>query len=252
MSQNPAASRALRVLRFLAAQTAPVPATRIADAIGVPRSSMYHLLVAMQEQGFVHHVPEERRYSLGPTAFEIGTAYLRQEPLARLGRPLLVRLVQRVGLPAHLGVLHGRETLYVVEQRPRRSVPVVSDVGVRLPAHLTASGLVMLAGLPSAQVTALFPDRASFVDRTGGGVTSLTALRRLLMQVRAQRVAYEDGWVVPSVGSVAVASLDGAGRPSAAVAVSYPRREGKRPRAAVVTEVRRAADELTRRLGGRP
>ena len=37
-------------------------------------------------------------------AFEIGSAYLRHDPLERLARPLLVQLVHEVGQTAHLGV----------------------------------------------------------------------------------------------------------------------------------------------------
>ena len=70
---------------------------------------------------------------------------------------------------AHLAVLHGRDVLYVVEERAAGRPPLVTDVGVRLPAHLTASGLAMLAALPPAQVRALFPSRAAFVQRHGIG-----------------------------------------------------------------------------------
>ena len=108
--------------------------------------------------GFVVHLPEERRYGLGVSAFEIGSAYSRQVPLARLARPLLARLVDAVGHSAHLAVLHGREVLYVVEQRAPGRPPLVTDVGVRLPAQLTASGRALLADLPGPQVRALFPD----------------------------------------------------------------------------------------------
>jgi DNA-binding IclR family transcriptional regulator len=45
------------------------------------------------------------------SAVEIGSAYSRQEPLARLARPVLARLVEVVGHSAHLAVLHGREVL---------------------------------------------------------------------------------------------------------------------------------------------
>jgi hypothetical protein len=54
------------------------------------RTTCWRELIAA---GFVVHLPEERRYGLGVTAFEIGSAYLRQEPLARLARPVLARLV---------------------------------------------------------------------------------------------------------------------------------------------------------------
>ena len=89
-----------------------------------PRSTVYHLLSELTAAGLAVHLPEERRYGLGPAALELGTAFLRQEPLARLARPVLARLVDRVGQSAHLAVLHGREVLYVVEERaPGRPLP---------------------------------------------------------------------------------------------------------------------------------
>ena len=89
--------RALAVLRLLASAAEPLPAAGIARSLGLPRSSTYHLRSAMAEEGFVTHLPEDRRWGLGVAAFEIGSAYLRQGPLERLARPLLHRLVDRSG-----------------------------------------------------------------------------------------------------------------------------------------------------------
>src|SRR4051812_49436997 len=113
----PAARHALALLQALARQPGAVPAAAVARELGLPRSTTYHLLAELQQAGFVVHLPEERRYGLGVSAFEIGSAYSRQEPLARLARPVLARLVDAVGNSAHLAVLHGREVLYVVEER---------------------------------------------------------------------------------------------------------------------------------------
>ena len=151
----PAARQTLALLQALARQPGAVPAAALARELGLPRSTTYHLLAELVAAGFVVNLPEERRYGLGVSAFEIGSAYSRQEPLARLARPVLARLVDAVGHSAHLAVLHGREVLYVVEQRAPGRPPLVTDVGVRLPAQLTASGRVMLADLPPAHVRAL-------------------------------------------------------------------------------------------------
>jgi DNA-binding IclR family transcriptional regulator len=179
-----------------------VQAAVLARDLGLPRSTTYHLLRELISAGFVVHLPEERRFGLGVSAFEIGTAYLRQEPLARLARPVLGRLVDAVGESAHLAVLHGREVLYVVEERAPGRMPLVTDVGVRLPAELTASGRAVLAGLPAAQVRALFPDATAFVDRHGAGPRTLSALRRLLVDVRRVGYASEEGEVTPGLASV--------------------------------------------------
>jgi DNA-binding IclR family transcriptional regulator len=135
-SDVPALRRGLAVLRLLASHAGPMTATAVAGELGLPRSTTYHLLAELAAAGFVTHLPEDRRYGLGVAAFELGSAYLRHDPLERLARPLLRRLVARVGRTAHLGVLHGAETLYLVREQPTRPHTLVTDVGVRLPAQL--------------------------------------------------------------------------------------------------------------------
>src|SRR5918993_1920763 len=211
MGQVPSATRALRVLRFLAAQPEPVPLERVTAAVGIPRSSAYHLLTVMVEEGFVVHLPEERRYGVGVAAFEVGSGYARQEPLQRIARRPLATLVDQVGHSAHLAVLHGRDVLYVLEERAPGRPPLVTDVGVRLPAHLTASGRAIMAAMPSAQVRALYPDADAFVERHGTGPQRLSELRRLLSEVRRSGSAGEDGVVTPGFASVAAAVHDHAG-----------------------------------------
>ncbi len=246
MGQVPAATRALRVLRFLAAQPEPAPLDRIARACGLPRSTAYHLVTAMIEEGFVVHLPDEHRFGLGVAAFEVGSGYRRQEPLQRISRRTLTDLVDRTGETAHLAVLHGRDVLYVVEERAPGRPPLVTDVGVRLPAHLTASGRAILSALPSAQVRALYPDPTAFVDRHGTGPRTLSALRSLLSDTRRRGFATEEGEVTPGYASVAAPVLDHNAHPVAGLAVTYA--DGASHD--LSDAVRRAAATLTARLGG--
>jgi DNA-binding IclR family transcriptional regulator len=248
MTQVPSATRTLRVLRFLASQPDPVPLDRIIRACELPRSTAYHLLNAMIEQGFVVHLTDEHRYGLGVAAFEVGSGYSRQAPLQRLARRPLAALVDRIGQSAHLAVLHGRDVLYVVEERAPGRPPLVTDVGVRLPAHLTASGRAILAGLPGAQVRALYASSGDFVDRHGVGPRTLGALRTLLADTRQRGYAQEDGEVTPGLASVAAAVFDHNRHPVAGVAVTFADGDPAR----ISREVRRTAAGLTRRIGGSP
>src|SRR3954454_17187296 len=183
-SQAPAATRTLRVLRFLATQPDPVTLHRIAGALHIPRSSAYHLMNTMIAEGFVTHLEDEHRYALGVAAFEVGSGYTRQAPLQRIARRPLADLVDAVGESAHLAVLHGRDVYYVLEERAPGRPPLVSDVGVRLPAQLTASGRAILASLPARQVRALYPDKLAFVSRYDIGPASLSALSAVLGATR--------------------------------------------------------------------
>lgn len=253
MTDVPALRRGLEVLRLLAGRAGPVTAGYLARELGLPRSTTYHLLAELTAAGFVTHLPEDRRYGLGLAAFELGSAYLRHDPLERLARPVLHSLIGRTGHVAQLGVLHGRETLYLLRDQPHLHATVVTDVGVRLPAHLPASGRAMLGALPAAQVRALFPDRSAFVNRTGRGPEHLPALRRLLAAARRRGWTVEDGYVTPGFASVAAPVLDHSGHPIAAISTTFRHECADEcgetwPDLAAATL--RAAEELTTRVGG--
>jgi DNA-binding IclR family transcriptional regulator len=248
----PAVTRAVTLLRLLATHAEPVRAATLARSSGLPRSTVYQLLAALEASGLVVHVPEARGYGLGLGVFELGSAYLRHEPLERLARPVLLRLVESTGCTAHLGVLHGRETLYLLKEQPPDHLSVVTAVGVRLPASLTASGRAMLARLPGAQVRALFPDAAAFVDRTGSGPQSLSQLRWLLSDERHRGWAEEDGFVTDGVASVAAPVVDHDGHPLAAVGLTFASGGvDARHRARLASEAKQAADTISQRLSGR-
>jgi DNA-binding IclR family transcriptional regulator len=219
--QVPAAANTLRILRYLAGRAAPVAASAIARELELPRSTVYHLLATLAAHGFVLHFREERRWGLGTSAFELAGGYTRQQPLARLGRPLIAALSDRLGESAHLAVMSGGDVLYIVEERAPRRPALVTDVGVRLPAHLAASGRAMLAALPREQVRALYPDASAFPDRTGRGPRRPSELRELLREVRSRGYATEHSEIAEGLRSVGVAVRDHAGWPVAAVAVTW-------------------------------
>jgi DNA-binding IclR family transcriptional regulator len=252
MPNAPAAAHALAILELLSRHVAPVPAAAIARELGLPRSSVYHLLAVMCERGFVVHLPEQRRYGLGVAAFELGAAYSRQEPLRWIARTVLAELVEQTTHSGHFAVLHGRDVLYLIEERAPGRPSLVTDVGVRLPAHVTASGLAMLAALPDRQLRALFPARVPLVRRHAAGPRTVTELRRALADVRRADHAREDGVVTPGFASVAAAVLDHSGHPVAAVTVTFPAAEvDPSNRAALAEQVSEYAGRISRRIHGR-
>ena len=211
LPQVPAAKNVLSVLRYIAAQAGPVGAGSIVRDVGLPRSTTYHLLAALIDDGFVVHLPEERKYALGVTAHELGTGYSRQAPLQRIARFPMQRLVERTKRTAHLAIMHGRDVIYVIEERAKRQADLVTNPGVRLPAHLTASGRAMLATFSPDQLTALYPGPEAFPTRYETGVHSV-----------AQR------WVTLWPQNPSGGLLLGAGRSDPRVLVHRRSRQGPR------------------------
>lgn len=225
MTSSPAAANTLRILNLLARSLTPVTASSISRQLGIPRSTTYRLLATLVENDYVTHLEGGGRYALGVAAYELAWGYQRQAPMRRVAAPLVTRLVEIVGHTAHLSFLHGKDVIYLIEERAPGRPSLVTDVGVRLPAEVTASGRAMLAHLSTAQISALYPHRDALVDRTGTGPRTVTELRRILAQTRRQEFGQEIGTVTPGLASVAVAVTDRHGYPAAAVAVTFDRED---------------------------
>ena len=215
-STSPAVGRALDVLLYLAGRPGPVPGAAIARDLRIPRSSTYHLLDVLIARGFVVHFADQRTYGLGMAAFEVGSAYLRHEPLEMLARPVLARLVAQVNETAHLGVLHGAETLYLLKEQP--AVP--RDSGhpghrrrgavARAPDRQRQSDPGAPAGRAGAGVVPVVADSST---APGRGPAPLPELRRVLSAERRQKWAEEIGLVTDGLQSVAACAFDHSGRP---------------------------------------
>lgn len=247
------AQRALDVLTLLAKRVRPLPAMTIARELGIPKSSTHHLLNVMKERGFVTYYDAEHAWGLGVLVFEVGSAYLRSAPLQRLGRPLLEALTDETGAAAHLAILNATDALYIDKEEAGGSAPqLVTQVGVRLPAHLTAVGRAILGGLSDAQVAALYANQR-LSQRTGRGPTSVEQLLEQLQEVRRRGYAVDDQMVTPGIKCIAAPVVSHEQIAIAAVGVTFVAAQHDDASVAGITDrVSAAAARLSKALGGSP
>jgi DNA-binding IclR family transcriptional regulator len=254
VSVVPAARNTLRIIRYLAGHSGPVRAATIGRDLGFPRSTTYHLLRVMQDEGFVVHSPEHQGFTLGPLVGEIGSSVLASNALARLAGPVLDRLVAETRLPvvAHLGVLQHGDVVYASKVAAARAPAVVTSIGVRLPAHLTATGRAMLSALPEAQLRAIYT-AGTLPLRTTTGPRTVSELDALLAATRDRGWATEDGDIDLAYASVAAVVLDHNGYPAAAIGLTFRRTIVDDAQwARFGHAVAAAAATLSRRIRGRP
>jgi DNA-binding IclR family transcriptional regulator len=217
------ARNALRIVKYLAEATRPTAVSTISRDLDIPRSSAYKLVGVLQSEGFVVHFPEQRTFGLASLVHELGTSTDRAERLRRLGAPLLTKLLHRVQLPvvAHLAVLHGSDVVYLAERSAARAPKLVSDVGVHLPAQLTATGRSLLSRLPHEQVRALYPSAEPLLRRGARGPRTVPELHDVLEETRRRGWALERDSVTEGMTSIAVAALDHNDYPVASIGVTF-------------------------------
>lgn len=200
---------ALDVLAGFGATGAPLAA--LAQAVGVSKPTLHRTLAALRHRGYAEQTAEGA-YRLGPAALALGSSYLAEENLPALLHPALTALSEETDELVHLGVLAGREVVYLDKVEPQRAVRVWSAVGRRRAAATTALGRALLS-VQDLDETAL--------ARFAGTDTSTTQLRAALAGARESGTAGETEENEPGIACIAVPVLR-AGRAVAAVSITAP------------------------------
>lgn len=214
------AERTLDVLLALARNNTPLSAADISTLLGMPKSTTHHLLNSMAEKLFVMYRQSDRTWTLGIAALEMGAAYSRNGSLAYQAMPFLKELAD-AGVTSHLASLQGNDVVYVDKREPAsQGVRLVTEVGTRLPAHLTAVGRAILSALPASQVDRLY-EKYDWPNRTGHGPRSLSELNIELALTRDRGYAEEHDSTTNGIVCIASPVVIANGLPAAALGVAF-------------------------------
>lgn len=192
-----------------------------AELLGVAPSTAHRLLTTMQASGFVAQEPSTRRYSAGPALLAVALASLQRIDVGRVARPHLSALAAETRETVSLAVAEGATIRFIDSVEGSEVVRVSSRTGVVVPAHTTAAGKVLLAGLDREDLLRLFPTNR-LARRTPRTIVSRAALLKELDEVRRLGYAMSVEESSPGLGAVAAGVRDVRGRVIAALAVSLP------------------------------
>jgi IclR family acetate operon transcriptional repressor len=197
---------------------------RVADAsrtLGVAPSTAHRLISMLQYHGFVEQDPRSKVYRAGAALAQIGLAVVRAMDVRAIARPVMERLSSDLSETVHLAVLDRNEVIFLDSVESRHIVRVGSRVGMRLPAHMTALGKVLLASLPGDRLAELYP-----YERLPGGarasVVNRRALFKSLKQVARDGYAVSIGEIESDVAAVAAPIRTRSGHVTAAMSVAVP------------------------------
>src|SRR5215210_2793189 len=128
--------------------TAPrLTLSEIAERSGTPLTTAHRLLGELADWGALIR-RSDGRYEIGRKLWDLGLLAPVQLELRQVAAPFLQDVHTAIRDTVHLAVREGMSALYVERVSGRESVPVVSQVGSRLPLHATGVGKVLLAAAP--------------------------------------------------------------------------------------------------------
>ena len=244
--------KAMAVLETVALCDRPMRFTDVLAVSGQPRGTLHRQLSHLVQEDLLELRPDHT-YVPGLRLLKLASASWARNEFRAVAAPFLDALHRETGETVHLGVLRGREIIYLDKVESRQAVRMNSQIGNASPVYCTGVGKAALAALAPAALDALL-DGLEFRRFTPQTITGRAALLAELADIRADGVAYDREEHEPGIRCVAAPIVDPGHALAAGVSVTGPAyRVGPEQLAAWAPHVRHAAQaiagELAARLG---
>ncbi|MBO9875209.1 MULTISPECIES: IclR family transcriptional regulator [Xanthomonas] len=210
-------AKGFRVLEAFSSEHEELSLSQIAALARLDPGTTFRMLNTLVELGYVHRVPESRRFRLTLKVLDLGFHAIARRDLRSVVRPLLRTLVSDVNEAASFAVLQGPDVLYI--ERVRAGITrlgVDIRIGTTVPSTRTAIGLAMLAHLAPAEVT-----RVTGVD-VQVQTPEIAAMRRTFDCIRRDRYVILESMLTEGLRVLAVPVLDADDYPLGAISVAAP------------------------------
>lgn len=211
-------AKGLDVLEALA-EVEEIGLTELARRLGVSGPTLFRILATLGARGYVQKSPASR-YRLTLKAWEIGAKAVRRIRLRDVARPFMARLAAATGETVHLSVLQGDGIVIVDKLDSPHPVRVDTYVGLRAPAHCSATGKAILAFLPPAARADILPRHLA--RHTAATIADRAAFDHELAEVRRLGWAKNREEWREGVCAAAVPVYDSSGAAVASLSVTVP------------------------------
>ena len=241
-------AKVLRILEALDSSPAGLQLRDIARQTGINKSTAYRFLAHLENEDYLFR-DKGGAYIVGPKLARLGSGVSYQATLRAVSRPVLATIAQATGETVNLGVLEGRDVLYLDVVESSHTFRMVSQPGMRRPLNCTALGKAILAFLPVEQREEILPS-LTFERVTPHTIPNLARLRKELSRIAQQGYAMDNQETTLGAACVGAPILDERGKVAAAVSVSGPVTRISRDRLqAFAVTVRKGARQISASMG---
>lgn len=247
----PAVHRAIEVLEILALSPTGHSLADLARQTGIPKSSLFRILLTLDRRSIVHFDEARSIYTLGTKLIDWGNRALDKIDLKAITHPYIVRLAHETKESYYVAVLDEYEVIIIDRADTPEVWSMVARLGQRSPVHATASGQVLIADL-APEILDTVIAKVGLKKFTSTTITNVPKLKKRLKEVRDSGYVVADTEYKPDLCVVAAPIRDVHGRVSAALMTAMPSEKWKRNKqqsANLIEVLKKSAGEISKELG---
>lgn len=243
--------RAIQLLRAFGPTRPELGVSELSRLTGLHKTTVYRLLVTLEEEGLIKHIVGDDKYRLGPGLIRLGRIVLDSLDLGKQALPHMRALVQETDETAMLEIWDDGRTLVVASVDGRRLTHVVARPGNHLPAHGSSGGKLMLAFLPAEEVEKVVA--RGLKQYTENTILDRDHLLAELENVRRSGVGYDRQEIDIGICAASAPIFDHRGEIAGALTVAGPtQRLNLEDDGGLTRQLRETAARISRELGYAP
>jgi IclR family transcriptional regulator, pca regulon regulatory protein len=212
--------KGLELLRRFDENHPRVTSSEMAELTGMTRTAARRYLLTLTHLGYL--ASDGKLFWLTPRVLQLSQAYLASSRLVRVAQPFVQRVAQGTGENAFLSVAEGDSVVYIAQQRSaasQRPQNVGYALGMLVPAHITAAGMMLLASRPSDDLEEWLAS-IQLKTLTAHSVTDRDQLSKQLLQTQRQDFAVSEQQLELNFRGIAVPVRNLKGEVIAALSVT--------------------------------
>ena len=225
--------------------------TDLSLRVGMPPSTAHRVLATLEKQGFVELDSSTQEWAVGVEAFRVGCAYLGRTNLVESARASMRYLTEETGETANLAIADRGDVVFVSQVESHNPIRAFFRPGTRGFMHASGIGKALLANLPGEEVEKILLKKGcpEFTPKT---ITAPAALFADLDEINKRGWALDDEERYSGMRCIAAPIYNSFAEAIAGISVSGP--TVRFPDNAIPEmgpKVKRAADEVTKIIGGK-
>lgn len=183
--------RALTILNKLSEYPDGIQITRLAEEVGLTKSTTHRLLATLVNMNYVSKSNETDKYKLGLQVLFLSKDLLNNSNIVSAAKPLLEQLSRELNENVHLCIEDSYKVVYIDKIESNQPIKMASRIGSRASMYSTAVGKVLLSGMDQKQLNNAI-SKMNFIQKTAATITTPEALYQEIEQVKQQGFALDN------------------------------------------------------------
>jgi len=247
MYTAPILKKSLQILQIIVNSAGPLGVTEISNRLAISKSTVFGILRALTEEGFIKKDNNTKKYVVGPNLFELSKRVFKAGELIAVVRFFLERLVSTIDETAFLCIKEHDMVRVLDTVEKKKPFKISFPVGATFPITASATCKAFLSPLPDEEIKAFLKEKG-LPKYTENSITEIEPFLKEIYKTRANGYSLDLEEYLKGIRAIATL-IYSEGTPAGAICVvgfSTSIHDGKIP--FIIEQLKETARQINQRL----